>query len=50
MLWTLAIIFALLWLVGLITSHTFGGLIYILLVAAMIVMVIQVVRGRRLST
>lgn len=42
MLWTIAIILFVLWLLGLITSTTFGGWIYILLVAALIVIAFQV--------
>jgi uncharacterized membrane protein YtjA (UPF0391 family) len=50
MLWTIAILAAVLWLLGLLTSSTFGGLIHILLVVALIVLVVQLVQGRRLST
>jgi len=47
MLWTIAIILLVLWLLGLITSHTFGGFIYILLVVALIVVVVGAVQRRR---
>jgi hypothetical protein len=47
MFWTIAIVLLVLWLLGLLTSHTFGGLIYILLVVALIVVIVNVVRGRR---
>jgi hypothetical protein len=50
MLWTLFIVFVLLWLVGLITSYTFGGVIHILLVVAVVVLVIRLLQGRRFST
>jgi len=50
MLWTIAILAAVLWLLGLLTSYTFGGLIHILLVVALIVLVVQLVQGRRPST
>jgi hypothetical protein len=51
MLWTIAVVLLLLWLLGMITSHTFGGLIYILLVIALAVIVIGLLQGRsRLST
>jgi hypothetical protein len=48
MLWTIAVILIVLWLLGLVTSYTLGGLIYILLVAAIIVIAIQIIQGRRL--
>jgi phage-related holin len=46
MLWALAVIFVVLWLLGLITSHMFGGWLHILLVIAVIVIVIQLISGR----
>ncbi len=49
MLWTLAIVFLVLWLFGLITSYTFGGLIHILLVVALVVVAISFLQGRRAS-
>jgi predicted nucleic acid-binding Zn ribbon protein len=48
MLWTLAVILLVLWLLGLVTSYTMGGLIHILLVVALVVVVVQVLQGRRL--
>jgi hypothetical protein len=48
MLWTIVVILLVLWLLGLLTAHAFGGLIYILLVIAAIVIVIQLLQGRRL--
>jgi hypothetical protein len=50
MLWTLVVLLLVLWLVGLLTSTTFGGLIHILLVVALIVFVVRLLQGRRLST
>jgi hypothetical protein len=50
MLWTLAIVILLLWGLGLITSYTLGGLIHILLVVALVVVVISLFQGRRIST
>lgn len=47
MLWTLLTVILVLWLVGLLTTYTFGGLIHILLVVALVVLVIQLVQGRR---
>ena len=47
MLWTIAVILAVLWLLGLVSSYTMGGFIHILLVLAVIVIVINVIQGRR---
>jgi hypothetical protein len=49
MLWTIAIVLAVLWALGLVTSYTMGGFIHVLLVAALIVFLIQVIQGRRLG-
>lgn len=46
-MWTLAIILIVLWLLGFITSYTFGGLIHLLLVVALVVVVIRLIQGRR---
>jgi len=48
MLQTLAIILIILWLLGLVTSYTMGGLIHILLVIAVVVILLRVIQGRRL--
>ncbi len=47
MLWTLVILLLALWLVGLLTSTTLGGLIHLLLVVALIVLVYRLLQGRR---
>jgi hypothetical protein len=47
MLWTIAVILLVLWLLGLITSYTLGGFIHILLVVAVIVIIVQFIQGRR---
>lgn len=47
MLWTLAVIFLVLWALGLVTHFTIGGLIHVLLVFALASVVIQVLRGRK---
>jgi len=47
MLWTIAIVFAVLWALGLITSHMIGGLIHLLLVVAVIAVLVRVIQGRR---
>jgi hypothetical protein len=49
MLWTIAVVLLVLWLFGLLTAHAFGGLIHILLVVALVVVVIRLLQGRRLS-
>ncbi len=46
MLWTIAVILALLWILGL-AFKIAGGIIHLLLIAAVIVIVVQLVRGRR---
>ncbi|UFS71733.1 lmo0937 family membrane protein [Geomonas sp. RF6] len=47
MLWTLVAILLVLWLLGLVTSYTLGGFIHVLLVIAIIVVVVNLVQGRR---
>ena len=47
MLWTIAVILLILWLLGLVTSHTMGGFVHLLLVIAIIVVLIRVIQGRR---
>ena len=48
MLWTIAVVLAVLWLLGLVSSYTLGGFIHVLLVLAVIVFLINVIQGRRL--
>lgn len=47
MLWTIAIILAVLWGVGLVSSYTMGGFIHILLVLAIVVVLVRVISGRK---
>jgi hypothetical protein len=47
MLWTIAVILIILWLLGLVSSYTMGGLIHILLVIAIIVIIFGFIGGRR---
>ena len=47
MLWTIAAILIVLWLLGLITSYTMGGFIHILLVIAIVVILVNLIQGRR---
>ena len=49
MLWTIFVILLVLWLLGLMTSYTMGGFIHILLVIAIVVVLVQVIQGRRRS-
>ena len=47
MLWTIFVILLIMWALGLVTSYTMGGFIHILLVIALIVLVVNLVQGRR---
>lgn len=47
MLWTIAIVILALWLLGLVTSTTMGGVIHVLLVIAIVLILIRVFQGRR---
>lgn len=48
MLWTLFVILVIMWALGLVTSYTMGGFVHILLVIALVVLVINLVQGRRI--
>jgi hypothetical protein len=50
MLWTIAVLLGVMWLLGLLTSYTMSGFIHVLLVVALIVVIVQVIQGRRLIT
>jgi len=47
MLWTIAVILLVLWALGLVTSYTMGGFVHVLLVIAVVVVLINVIQGRR---
>jgi len=47
MLWTVFVVLLVLWLLGVTTAYTLGGLIHVLLVIAVVALVIQLVSGRR---
>jgi Family of unknown function (DUF5670) len=47
MLYTIAVVLAILWLLGLVTSYTLGGFIHILLVIAIVVVLLRVISGRK---
>ncbi|HAT03940.1 MAG TPA: lmo0937 family membrane protein [Candidatus Magasanikbacteria bacterium] len=48
MLWTIAIILIILWLLGLVTSYTLGGFIHILLIIAIIIVLVRIIRGQKM--
>ena len=48
MLWTIFVILLIMWALGLVTSYTMGGFVHILLIIALIVLVVNLVQGRRL--
>ncbi len=47
MLWTIFVILVILWMLGLVSGHTIGGFIHILLVIAIVVVLIRIIQGRR---
>jgi len=47
MLYTIAVVLIILWLLGLVTSYTIGGFIHILLVIAIVVVLLRIIGGRR---
>lgn len=47
MLWLIAVILIVLWLLGMITSTTIGGFIHVLLVIAVIIILVRIISGRR---
>jgi asparagine N-glycosylation enzyme membrane subunit Stt3 len=46
MLWTIAVLLLILWLLGMITSYTLGGFIHILLILAIIAVLVRIIQGR----
>lgn len=48
MLYTLAVILIILWLLGFVTSYTMGGIVHILLVIAVILVLVRVISGRKI--
>ena len=48
MLWTIFVILLILWLLGLVSGYTMGGVIHVLLVIAIIVLVVRLIQGRRI--
>lgn len=49
MLWTVFVILLVLWLLGMVSSYTMGGFIHVLLVVALVVLLIQIITGRRVA-
>jgi hypothetical protein len=47
MLWTIAVLLLVLWLLGMVSSYTMGGFIHILLLLAIVTVLIRVIQGRR---
>ena len=47
MLWTIALVLIILWLLGMVSSYTMGGFIHILLIVAVVVILIRLIQGRR---
>lgn len=47
MLWTICVILIVLWLFGMVTAYTMGGLIHILLVIAIIIVLVRIIQGRK---
>jgi hypothetical protein len=47
MLWTIAVVMLVLWALGLVTSYTMGGFIHVLLVIAIVVILVNVIQGRK---
>jgi hypothetical protein len=49
MIWTLVTILLVLWVLGVVTAYTMGGLIHVLLVVAIVVFAVRLIQGRRLA-
>ncbi len=47
MLWTIVVVLLILWLLGIVSSYTLGGFIHLLLVLALIIIVVNLIQGRR---
>lgn len=47
MLWTIFVVLCVLWLLGMVTSYTFGGLIHVILIVALVLFVFNLIQGRR---
>ena len=49
MLWTIFVILLVLWLLGMVTSTTMGGFVHVLLVIAVVILIVNLVTGRRVA-
>ena len=49
MLYTIAVVLLILWLLGLVSSYTMGGFIHVLLVIAIVVVLLKIISGRRVA-
>ena len=49
MLWTIAVVLTVLWLLGIVSNYTMGGFIHILLVVAIVAVLVRIIQGRRLA-
>jgi len=49
MLWTLAVILLVLWALGLVSSYTMGGFVHVLLVVAVVMVLVRLIQGRRVT-
>jgi hypothetical protein len=49
MLWTIAVVMLVLWLLGMVSSYTMGGLIHLLLVIAIVMVLVRLIQGRRVT-
>jgi hypothetical protein len=47
MLWTITVLLFVLWLIGMVSNYTMGGLIHLLLLIAVVTMLIRIIQGRR---
>ena len=47
MLWTIAVVLVILWLLGLVSGHAMGGFIHVLLVVAVVMVLVRIIQGRR---
>jgi len=47
MLWTIAVVMIVLWVLGMVSSYTMGGLVHLLLVIAVVMVLVNIIQGRR---
>lgn len=48
MLWIIAVVLMVLWLLGIVTTYTLGGFIHILLIVAIILVLVRIIKGKRI--